>query len=200
MAENKNTGSDRDRSARADWMPDSLSPRTVREVLDDPGHEQFPVLAARLLESTEDLDEVTRYLDRDILARHFRRIRISMGRTGEARVRRHYWERRLDEGIVDSGEVSREGEQTSLLSGATDRSSESESGPSSAVQVGRTIRRLRERQGLTQAELGERLNVTRQAISKVEQGRENVTVERLQRIMRALNYRLRFNLEALPES
>lgn len=198
MAENEPSGSDR-RPSRADWMPDSLAPETVLAVLDDPGHEQFTMLAARLLESTEDLDEVTRYLDRDILARHFRRIRISMGRTGEARVRRRHWEQRLSGGSPGSGDGSRGGEQTSLLAGTHDPSSESESDPSSAVQVGRTIRRLRERKGLTQAELGERLGVTRQAISKVEQGRENVTVDRLQRIMRALNYRLRFNLEALPE-
>lgn len=179
-----------------DWMPDSLSEASVRSVLDDPGHEQFTVLAAKLLESTEDLDQVTRFLDRSLLVRHFRRIRSSMGRTGTAGRRLRYWERRLSEGDP-ADDRPRDRDQRELLTDARDE--EDASAPSSSVEVGETIRRLRERKGLTQAELGDRLDVSRQAISKVEQGRENVTVRRLQRIMRALNYRLRFRLEPLPE-
>lgn len=189
---------DPDPGGMTDWMPDSLSEASVRSVLDDPGHEQFTVLAAKLLEATEDLDEVTRWLDRSLLVRHFRRIRSSMGRTGTAGRRLRYWERRLSEG-EPGDDRPRDLDQRELLTDARDEEVD-DSGPSSSVQVGETIRRLRERKGLTQAELGDRLGVSRQAISKVEQGRENVTVRRLERIMRALNYRLRFRLEALPET
>lgn len=51
--------------------------------------------------------------------------------------------------------------------------------------VGETIRQERQRQNLTQQQLGERIGVKRAQISRIESGR-NITLSTLRRVLRAL--------------
>ncbi|MBQ4347209.1 MAG: helix-turn-helix transcriptional regulator, partial [Firmicutes bacterium] len=49
-------------------------------------------------------------------------------------------------------------------------------------QIGTNIKRLRKSSGLTQEELGERLNITRQAVSLWERGQTHPDIETLKMI------------------
>ena len=57
-----------------------------------------------------------------------------------------------------------------------------------SAEMGQKIRSFRLEQELSQAELAERLGISKQAISKVESGKERMTLERLFGIMDALDY------------
>lgn len=54
------------------------------------------------------------------------------------------------------------------------------------AQLGAIVRALRKSRGLTQQELAERLSVTRQAVSLLEQRPEAATLERLMRVLAVL--------------
>ncbi len=55
-----------------------------------------------------------------------------------------------------------------------------------ALRVGVAIRDAREEAGLTQTELAARMGVAQSALSRIEAGRANITVEMLTRIASAL--------------
>ena len=58
------------------------------------------------------------------------------------------------------------------------------------MTIGTNIRNLRREQGLTQAELAERVGLGRPAISAMEQGQRSVAVEEAQALARALGVSL----------
>lgn len=54
-------------------------------------------------------------------------------------------------------------------------------------QVGNLIRATRKAKGLTQRELGDRLGLTKNTVTEYEAGRQNLTIETLNKIFTALN-------------
>lgn len=58
------------------------------------------------------------------------------------------------------------------------------------VAFGRRLRQIREERGLTQAELADRVYVTRSAIAQVETGRSGMSTEVMQRVARVLEVSL----------
>jgi transcriptional regulator with XRE-family HTH domain len=63
--------------------------------------------------------------------------------------------------------------------------------------IGQLIRETRKARGMTQMDLAELLGVSYQQVQKYEKGNENISVERLQQIARALNVPI--TLFILPE-
>lgn len=63
--------------------------------------------------------------------------------------------------------------------------------------LGQTIRKLRERQNMTQAELGELIGVKRAQISKIENSLTDARFETILKVFRALNTRINFTVEEL---
>jgi len=59
-----------------------------------------------------------------------------------------------------------------------------------ALELGEQIRRLREAQGVSQAELGRRIGSTQPAIARLEAGRVSPTLETLDRVAAALELEL----------
>lgn len=66
--------------------------------------------------------------------------------------------------------------------------------------LGQTIRKLREKQNMTQAELGELIGVKRAQISKIENSLTDARFETILKVFRALNTRINFTLEALENN
>lgn len=60
-------------------------------------------------------------------------------------------------------------------------------GSNKNLGIGLKIRAKREELNITQAELGKRIGVSRNAIWKVENGDDNMTPERVEKFARALN-------------
>ena len=57
-------------------------------------------------------------------------------------------------------------------------------------QVGQQIREARKAKGLTQKELGEKLGVGEPTVTNYEAGRQNLTIETLQKIADALEIKV----------
>lgn len=66
-------------------------------------------------------------------------------------------------------------------------------------QIGESIRRIREYRGLSQTQLGELIGSDGQRISKIEQGKVNITLKTLIALAQALNCILDVNLTQAKE-
>ena len=66
--------------------------------------------------------------------------------------------------------------------------------------LGQTIRKIRERQNMTQAELGELIGVKRAQISKIENSLTDARFETILKVFRALNTRINFTVETLENN
>jgi transcriptional regulator with XRE-family HTH domain len=64
-------------------------------------------------------------------------------------------------------------------------------------QAAAVIKQARERSGISQRELARRAGTTQAAISRVERGLEEPTVERLEQILAGLGWRPRIELEPI---
>lgn len=58
------------------------------------------------------------------------------------------------------------------------------------MSIGENIRRLRERAGMTQADLGKVLGVTHSAVSLIESGKRGISLKQADKIAAALNTNL----------
>jgi ribosome-binding protein aMBF1 (putative translation factor) len=65
--------------------------------------------------------------------------------------------------------------------------------------LGEMIRMAREKQDLTQEELGNRIGVQKAQISKLERNTNNVTIATILRVFNALNVKVTFKIE-MPNS
>ena len=65
-----------------------------------------------------------------------------------------------------------------------------------SLEIGLRVRNLREKAGLTQTELAQRLKISQQVISRIESGEaDNPTVSTLERIAKATGNSLRLEFE-----
>ncbi|KAA5539678.1 helix-turn-helix domain-containing protein [Adhaeribacter rhizoryzae] len=62
------------------------------------------------------------------------------------------------------------------------------------------LRKARRKSGLTQKELGEMIGVTRQMITRIESGTQNVTIKTLQKLTGALEYDFTIELKQKKRS
>ena len=66
-------------------------------------------------------------------------------------------------------------------------------------QAGELIRRARRRSGLSQRELARRAGTSQAAISRIESGREEPTLERLEQILAGMGWRPVIELEPIAD-
>jgi UDP-N-acetylglucosamine 1-carboxyvinyltransferase len=55
------------------------------------------------------------------------------------------------------------------------------------MQLGQQIKTARKAEGLTQSQLAEKIGNTKESVSRIETGRQNITYEMLEKIAQALN-------------
>ena len=66
--------------------------------------------------------------------------------------------------------------------------------------LAKKLRDARKESGLTQKELGEMIGVTRQLITRIESGTQNITIETLQKLAGALDYDFTIELKQKKRS
>ncbi len=59
------------------------------------------------------------------------------------------------------------------------------------------IKKLRKEKHLTQTQLAEKLEVDKTQISKIENGKLNMTIQSINRVLRALDARIKFDIQPL---
>ena len=66
--------------------------------------------------------------------------------------------------------------------------------------LGEMIRSVRKEKNLTQEQLGKLVGVNKSQISKLEKNTQNVTIETILKVFRALKTNIKFSLESMDEN
>lgn len=162
-----------------DWLWDRRVPtQEAARILKDPNHQRFTDLAALLLARKNVPREVFKeWLSPLDFCHHWPRIKRQMRTDQWNNPRIVFWQaiyERLKEKYRESGEIS------PLRPSAPAPADEL------CQTVGEQIKNLRKEAGLTQQTLAKRLKVSQQMISRIESGRENVSLLTLKQVSNAL--------------
>lgn len=65
------------------------------------------------------------------------------------------------------------------------------------LKVGKSIREIREKQGLSQEQLAEKMNISRSTISKIESGKFNCSIDYLSKFAIALGFEVIINKKSI---
>lgn len=167
---------------KTDWLWDrNIPPQKVKNILMDERHPKFTELAALLLARKNTPKEVFKqYLPRDTFFRNWQRIKKKMRQDKWTEDRIIFWQAIYEK----LAEIFRE-------EGITIRPFKAISpGDELFRDVGEQIKNLRKQAGLTQSGLAQKLGVSQQVISRVESGRDNVSLLTIKQVVGALGHKV----------
>lgn len=161
-----------------DWLWDrNISAKQALKVLRDPKHQEFIPLAALLLSRKNTPREVFRdYLNPLLFCRNWNKIKQKMRKDSWQSPRIDFWQA-VYENILDKYRASNRG---ILLRNKTRPIDEF------CLLIGGNLRQLRRQNNLTQSALADKLKVSQQLISRIESGRENISLLTLRKIVEKL--------------
>jgi transcriptional regulator with XRE-family HTH domain len=120
-----------------DWLPSDVSVQEALKVLQDPGNLDFYRFAARLLENTSSLDEITEYVDPELLVKEFPKVKNHMKHGELDGSHRKFWEKHVQQLSREPGPESNESGTVSgrKRSEEPDQSSEAPEAPDPKTTV-----------------------------------------------------------------
>ncbi|OGX16496.1 MAG: hypothetical protein A2Y01_02840 [Omnitrophica WOR_2 bacterium GWC2_44_8] len=165
-----------------DWLWDrNISPKQAQKILGNPEHPKFIAVAALLLSRKNVPREVFRdYLKPKDFCRHWNEIKKRMRKDAWQSPRIGFWQAAYEKIL----EQYRRNNRGVLLRGKTKPIDEF------CLSVGEKLRLLRKQNNLTQNELADKLKVSQQLISRIEKGRENISLLTLKKIISKLGAKL----------
>lgn len=175
--------------ARNDWLWDrNISVQEARRILKRPEDERFILIASLLFSRKNEPEEVFKnYIDPLLFTKYWIRIKKRMRQDKWAGDRIIFWQaiyEKLIERYRKKGIKFRH-----LNSVVRDELYDS---------VGKTVRNIRAEAGWSQKELAQKAGISQQLISRIEKGRENISLATLRKISGALGRELEINFEKLP--
>jgi DNA-binding XRE family transcriptional regulator len=158
-----------------------ITPSDAAAILKNPEHPRFAEIAALLLSRTNDLKLVfLEYLDKRVFVGEWRRIKMEM--------RKNQWS---DERIDLWGQVHKtlsakiENKGGGQKPARVQKSAEFD-------RIGWVLRSERKKQGIAQQVLAKQANISQQTVSNAENGKGDISLRTLKRILTVLN--LEFNI------
>lgn len=148
---------------KTNWLWDTrLSEARVKKILEDENNPRFYIYAEKLFSRVRDPRIAFGYIPRNVFCRQWPVIK--------QRIERDAWNR----GRADSWQkiYNRISDQLGVQNNALPE----------RMSVAQQIKNVRLQLGITQGEMAEKLGVIQQFVSKLETGRENLTVDTLKRI------------------
>jgi len=168
------------KGVKINWLWDSrLKEGRVRKILKDGGHPKFDIYAERLLSRVSDPKMVFSIVDKVTFCKKWPSIKKRMKKDLWIKSRVVFWQT-IYERILE--QLKEQGIRIRKLQG-TEISPE-------RIELSRQIRNIREKLGYTQKDMAEKLGVIQQYISKIENGRENLSMDTARRIADVLGKRL----------
>lgn len=165
---------------RTNWLWDSrLGESEVREILKNENHPKFDIYAEKLFSRVNEPKMAFTMVDKVTFCKKWQSIKKRMRKDRWLRDRVLFWQtiyERIYEGLKESGIKIRSVQKTDI--------------PAQRLKLSKQIRDIRMKLGYTQGHIAKRLGVIQQYISKIETGRENVSVDTLTRIAGAFHKRL----------
>ena len=165
-----------------DWLWDrNISPKQAQKILGNPEQPKFIPLAALLLSRKNIPREVFRdYLKPQDFCRHWNEIKKRMRKDARQSPRIGFWQA-VYEKIL---EKYRRNNRGILLRNKAKPINEF------CLSVGGRLKLLRKQNNLTQNALADKLKVSQQLISRIESGRENISLLTLRKIISELGAKI----------
>ena len=158
---------------KINWLWDTrLNETRVKKILKDQNDPRFYIYAEKLFSRVSDPKIAFEFMPKKVFYIAWPLIKERVQKDAWAREKSNIWQSIYDK---------------SLVSPAFDLSME-------RLSVAQQIKDIRLQMGYTQAEMAKRLGVIQQFISKMETGRENLTVDTLKRIAEVLDKKLTIQL------
>ncbi len=165
---------------RVNWLWDSrLGEGRVREILKNENHPKFDIYAEKLFSRVNEPKMAFSIVDKVTFCKKWPSIKKRMKKDRWLENRVVFWQtiyERVYERLRKSGIKIRSAQETDI--------------PAQRLKLSQQIRDIRMKLGYTQGGIAKRLGVIQQYVSKIETGRENVSVDTLTRIADAFNKKL----------
>lgn len=166
---------------KRDWLWDrKINISEAGKILKHPEDDRFVLMASLLLARKADPREVFgEYIDPVVFCKNWQRIKRKMAQDKWGGPRIVFWqaiyERLLDKYRKKGIQIARERDARTI--------------DSVCEAIGREIRRVRKEEGLSQQELAQKAGISQQLISRIEKGKENISLITLKKISKALGRR-----------
>lgn len=162
------------------WLWDSrLGKQAVKKILQDEEHPRFELFMEKLLSRVNEPKIVFRLIDELVFCKHWPLVKRRMEKDRWLSQRVIFWQviyERIHERLKKRGMKLR---HPVLLHISKER-----------LRLAEQIRKIRRRLGYTQSEAAQKLGVIQQYFSRIEGGRENVSLDTLKKIADAFGRRL----------
>ena len=167
-----------------DWLWDrKISISRAKRILKDPKQNNFLFLAALLLSRKNNPKEVFKnYLDLFLFCKYWAGIKKRMRKDKWNEPRIIFWQV-IYEKLMDKYRKR----------GISFRKDTLLSKDPLCEKIGKQIRNIRQEQNLLQKQLAKKLGVSQQLISRIEKGKENISLYTLNNISRALGRKIEIN-------
>ena len=165
---------------KINWLWDSrISETEAKGILKNENHPKFDLYAEKLLSRTSDPVFVFGLMDKVLFCGKWPIIKRRMQKDQWLKERVIFWQtiyERLHERFREQGIRIRAPQKAKV--------------PRERLMLARQIRKIRIRLGYTQRDVARKLGVIQQYVSKIESGRENLSLDALKRISDALGKEL----------
>lgn len=169
---------------RINWLWDNrLSEAEVRKILKDENHPKFDIYAEKLFSRVSAPKMVFNMVDKATFCKKWPSIKKRMRKDRWLESKVVFWQtiyERVHERLKEQGIKLREPQKVKI--------------PPERVKLAQQIKNTRIKLGYTQEDMARKLGVIQQYISKIESGRENVSVDTLKRIADAFGKSLAIKL------
>jgi len=169
---------------KEDWLWDrKIKYSEAQCILKDPKDKRFILMASLLLARKHDTKEVFKHhLDPFLFCRHWMSIKRKMREDRWNQSRIIFWQA-IYEKLLDRYQKK----------GVKFRKVKNTVKDELCKVIGKEIRNIRIRQGLSQKELAKKIGISQQLVSRVEKGRENISMLTLKKISKALSKKIEIN-------
>jgi len=160
---------------KINWVWDSrLKEGEAKKILKDANHSKFDIYAEKLFSRVSDPKIVFSIIGKVTFCKKWPCIKKRMRKDRWLKDRVTFWQtiyERILEQLKEQGIKIRESRETEI--------------PPERMKIAQQIRDIRVKLGYTQKDIAKKLGVIQQYISKIENGRENVSIDTLTRIANA---------------
>lgn len=170
-----------------DWLWDrKISVKQARAIFRDSSNRHFFILSALLLSRKNTPGEVLKhYLKPELFLRHWKKIKRQMRKDAWNNPRIEFWQaiyEKLKEKYAHKGIAFAEEAKVPEPHNAF------------CKEIADKIKIVRKQKGLTQSGLAKKLKISQQIISRIESGKENVSLQTLKKITDGLDAQLRIDI------
>lgn len=149
---------------KINWSWDTrLTEKQIKRILKNPSNPRFYIYAEKLLSRTSDPDIALEIIDPKIFRREWPVLKKRIQKDAWARHRVAFWQSVYAKMLKNS---------------------------SQHMEIARQIRGMRLKLRYTQRDMAKKLGVIQQYVSKLETGRENITIDTLKRVADVLDKNL----------